>query len=122
MKLREAAIEAMVQESARARLSATWRTHATKDGHALQLRIVDSVDCAIVDDTKKGGKDVSPWKGPAEVVDLSQISRGTISLKTRAGKIVMVRTQNVRPHLHFFRWLGTSLTLTSWNVNVEVCY
>ena len=101
-RLREAAVEAMVQASAKTRLDATWRTHATRDGRSLQLKPGDSVDFNHRDKSKHGNKDKSRWRGPAEVFDVSQILRGTISIKTRAGKHIHVSTQDIRPHLSCF--------------------
>ena len=43
-RLREASVGAMVQASARARLSASWRTHSTQDGRQMNLKVGGEVE------------------------------------------------------------------------------
>ncbi len=104
--------------SARARINQTWRTKTTQDGRQLDLKLGDYVDYFRKDPTKRGGKDISGWYGPAKVVDLTRITRGSISIRSHAGSgpILEVRAQDVRPHLQFFVGLASTRSM-----NPAVC-
>ena len=106
-RLRQAAIACMVRESASKRHDATWRTHDTRDGHALELNPCDCVQYHYRDQCKRGGKKESSWREPAQVVEVSKMPRTAISLITPAGGYIRASEQNCRPHLHFFVGLAS---------------
>jgi len=76
-KLRELAVQAMVQGSAQARLNKSMHTKSTITAEALDLRLGENVDFH----RPPTSKDVSGWYGPAEVVNMNDVHRGTVTEK-----------------------------------------
>ena len=87
----------MVEGSAAARLGRALNTRTTQDARSSEFKVGDQVDFY----RPNTHKDVSGWWGPAEIFDLSQITRGQISIRFAARDYV-VSTRFVRPHMAFF--------------------
>ena len=96
-RLRELAVQAVVEGSAQARISRALNTRTTMAGEQLNLQLGDEVDFFREPSTK----DVSGWYGPATVVDLTNLSRGMITLRWLRG-LYEVAIRHVRRHLSYF--------------------
>ena len=101
-RLREVAVQAMIEGSARARLGRSTNTRTTMAAQQLDLKVGEEVDFYRTPNSK----DASGWYGPAEVVDVSRTIRGIVSLKWQS-RIMEVQLQNVRRHLHFLALLAS---------------
>ena len=113
-KLREIAVEAMVQGSAQSRLNAALRTRTTMDAKTLNLKVGDVVDFY----RSPVRKEDTGWFGPATVVDVSQSSRDIFSVRF-ATRIYQVSSSCIRRHLVFFVFLVSprlsSTPTRAWN-------
>ncbi len=76
-RLREASVQAIVEGSARARLSRATNTRTTASSSTLNLQVGEEIDFF----RQPGTKDTSGWYGPATVVDVSKAARGVITLR-----------------------------------------
>ena len=96
-RLREVSIQAMIEGSARARLGRAVNTRTTMAGQQLNLQVGEEVDFYRA----PSAKDSPGWSGPAEVIDVSRVSRGIVSVKWQS-KIMEVQLPHIRRHLHFW--------------------
>ena len=107
-RLREIAIQEMVEASAKARLGRALNTKSTPAAQKMELKIGDEVDFYRSPATK----DIPGWQGPATVVDISGITRGVFSLRWNS-RTMEVQTQRVRRHLYFWGLIQCSRRATS---------
>ena len=96
-RLREIALQQMIEGTARARLGRALNTKTLPAGQIEGYKVGEEVDFYRPPSTK----DVSGWMGPATVVDVSELSRGHISIRFQRGAIAR-RLADGRRHLHFF--------------------
>ena len=99
-RLREVSVQAMIEGSARARLGRAMNTRTTMAGQKLNLQVGEEVDFY----RKPSTKDTAGWSGPAEVIDVSRITRGIVSVKWQS-HVMEVELPNLRRHIHFFSLL-----------------
>ena len=95
-RLREIAIQQMIEGTARARLGRALRTKSLAPGEAENYQINEEVDYY----RPPTNKDTPGWTGPARITDLTQIQRGTIGINHQ-GKSITCRLGAVRRHLSF---------------------
>ena len=76
-RLRAAAVSTIVQGTAMDRLKLADRSKTRMAGELLDLQVGDSVDFW----RDPANKDTSGWRGPADVVDLGEMSEGNISVR-----------------------------------------
>ena len=95
-RLREIAIQQMIEGTARARLGRALRTKSLAPGEAENYQINEEVDYY----RPPSNKDTPGWTGPARITDLTQIQRGTIGINHQ-GKSITCRLGAVRRHLSF---------------------
>ena len=95
-RLREIAVQAMVEGTARARLGRALQTRSLPAGQAAKYELGQLVDYY----RKPNSKDISGWIGPATIIDITDLSRGTIGVKFQNNKM-NCRLGDVRRHLHF---------------------
>ena len=100
-RLREISIQAMVEGSARARLGRALNTRTTLSAQRLNLQVGEEVDVYRA----PSNKDSFGWEGPAEVIDVSRVMRGVVSVKHNS-HVKEVQLSNVRRHLHFITSLS----------------
>lgn len=95
-KLRELAISSMVQATAkeRARIAASTKTRVS--GELLALVPGDLVEFH----RPKHSKDVSGWKGPAIVTDVTNLERGQVAIRWQSG-IIFCRVPDIRRALMY---------------------
>ncbi len=101
-RLREISVQAMIEGSARARLGRALNTRTTMAGQKLNLHVGDEVDVYRA----PPNKDTSGWQGPAEVIDISRVTRGIVSVRWQS-KVLEVQIPHIRRHLHFLALLST---------------
>eukprot|EP00969_Alexandrium_andersonii_P352148 15437035-Alexandrium_andersonii.AAC.1 len=67
----------MVEGTAQARIKRAMRTKTQVPGQAHDYKLGE-----LVDFYRAGGsKDTSGWKGPAKIIDASNISRGSVTIR-----------------------------------------
>ena len=101
-RLREVAVQAMIEGSARARLGRSMNTRTTASAQNLNLQVGEEVDYF----RQPSQKDTSGWIGPATVVDVSRAARGVVSVRYQS-RVLEVQLQHVRRHLHYFALLSS---------------
>ena len=107
-RLREVAVQQMVEGTARARLGRALKTKTLAAGEAENYRVGEEVDYYRPPNTK----DVSGWTGPATITDLTHISHGTIGIRHQ-GKHLHCRIGDIRRHLSFLCFESAVLAVSS---------
>ena len=95
-RLREIAIQQMIEGTARARLGRALNTKTLAPGEAENYQVGEEVDFY----RPPSNKDVSGWTGPAKVVDVSTYNKGTISI-SHQGRPIICKLGEVRRHISF---------------------
>ena len=101
-RLREVSVQAIVEGSARARLSRAMNTRTTMSAQTLNLKTGEEVGF----DRGQHQKDTPGRFGPAVVADVSNAHRGSYSVRWN-NRLIDVRLQDIRRHLHYFTLLVT---------------
>ena len=103
-RLREIAIQAIVEGTARERMKRALHTPTSVSGEELELKVGEAVEYF----RPAEGKESSGWRGPATVVDLtSRLEHGRIGIRTRADNVITCRVQDVRRCLAY--WASPSI-------------
>eukprot|EP00971_Amphidinium_carterae_P153346 3039947-Amphidinium_carterae.5 len=76
LRARELALQNITEINAKKRVQAADKSRSTIAGEELNLKAGDQVEFW----TKPSNKDVSGWKGPALVVDITRLAHGTVGL------------------------------------------
>ena len=92
-RLRQLAIEAFVQATAKYRVRRSLKTNPTLAAERMDLNNNDKIDFF----RKPAVKDQPAWIGPATIVDLSDIERGYVGAKYN-NRLLTLNTQDVRHH------------------------
>ena len=92
----------MVEGTAQARVKRALATKTMPAGQSFEYKIGDIVDFHRTASTK----DASSWKGPAKVIDNTNITRGTLTIRYQRDMPIEVRLQDVRRHLDYFCFLA----------------
>ena len=95
-RLREIAIQQMIEGTARARLGRALNTKTLAPGEAANYQINEEVDFY----RPPSNKDTPGWTGPARIVDLTQIHRGTIGIDHQ-GRNMVCKIGDLRRHLAY---------------------
>ena len=93
--LRAIHIQAMVEGTARARVQRALQTRTLPAGQGRGLKIGEFVDAR----RNTNVKDVTSWKGPAKVIDNTDIERGIVTIRYQMDLPIEVRLQDIRQHL-----------------------
>ena len=96
LRLREMSVAAMINATARNRLSVAERTQTRRDGREHEFKLGDLVDVYRKQDGHHA-KDRTGWRGPCTVVDLTEIERGQLSVKWN-GSVMLASSGTTRPH------------------------
>ena len=110
-RVREIAIQAMIEGTAHRRLLQALNTRTLPPGEAQELKPGDSVEYY----RPTGNKDVSGWKGDAEVQSIGFIKDGIIKIK-HGRNIMSCRAGDVRRSLDYLVFL-TRENHPGWSVN-----
>ena len=100
-RLRQIAVQTIVQKSASERLSRSLNTKTTVPAQKYDYKVGDKVDFY----REPSAKDTSGWFGPAPVTDVSRAERGIISIRWLS-KPLEVQLTHVRKHLYFLCFLA----------------
>jgi hypothetical protein len=100
-RLREIAVQAMVDGTARARLGRALTTRTLAPGEAEGYQLGEEVD---IFRHQGQSKDVSGWHGPCNIVDLTRVDRGIIVVRSN-NQVKDVKCGDVRRHLAFLCFL-----------------
>ena len=87
----------MIEGSARARLGRAVNTRTVMAGQKLNLQVGDEVDFYRA----PSAKDSPGWSGPGEVIDVSRVTGGVVSIRWQT-KVLEVQLPYLRRHLHFW--------------------
>lgn len=104
-RVREIAVNAMVDGTATARLGRVMNTRTLPAGQREGYEVGEEVDIY----KPPGTKDVSGWHGPAQIVDITNISRGILSVKSN-NIIKDAKLGDVRRHLQFLVFLSATVS------------
>lgn len=91
-RLREIAIQCIVEASAQDRLKRASNTITKPAAEEFGYRLGEQVEYWRA----PLSKDVSGWRGPATVCDLSRLEHGRIGIRTRSDNVITCRIQDVR--------------------------
>ena len=97
-RLREIAVESMVQETAKVRAERALNTRSLPAGQREDYKMGERVDFYRPSSTKEA----SGWIGPAKVLDPTHMHRGTVTIK-HIHRPIEVRVGDLRKHIAF--WL-----------------
>ena len=100
-RMREIAIQSIMQETAKVRISRALSTPTLEAGEREQYKAGDQVDYH-----HKDIKDRSGWIGPATVVDATHIQRGTVTVK-HLTRPIEIKLGSLRRHSEFLVFLAT---------------
>ena len=101
-RMREISIQAMVEGTAQARVKRALSTNTIPAGQIHDYKICDLVDFHRAPSTK----DASGWRGPAKIIDNTNITRGTLTVRYQRDMPLEVRLQDVRRHLDYFSFVA----------------
>eukprot|EP00971_Amphidinium_carterae_P150402 2981991-Amphidinium_carterae.2 len=101
-RLREVALQSMIEHTARERIRRAKAAHTRPSGEQMELVLGQEVDYFRQDAT--AGREVSSWRGPATVIDLTRLTHGRVGLRTSSDRVIAVRAGDVRPRLVY--WLN----------------
>lgn len=96
-KIRELAVQTITEQTARERLRVASRTPTRVTGEELELKVGDEVEYF----REPSHRDISGWRGPATVVDLTRLEHGRVGIRTSTDQVLNCRTQDVRPRLAY---------------------
>ena len=96
VRLREIAIATIAESQASQRLKQAERSNSRLTGELLDLRCGEPVDIF----RQPQNKDLTGWRGPAQLVDVSTIPHGHVSVRW-GGRTMSVRMQDLRRSVLF---------------------
>ena len=85
----------MVAGTATSRLQRAWKTRTAPAGQSHNCKFGGLVDFHRV----MGSTDASVWKGPAKIIDTTNISRGTVTVRYMRDLPNEARVQDVIQHM-----------------------
>ena len=106
-RMRDIIIQAMVEGTAQARVRRALGTKTRSAGQGYDYKIGDLVDFHRAPSAKY----VSGWKGPAKIIDNTNLTRGTLTIRYQRDLPIEVRLQDMRRHLDFFCLLSAPNSL-----------
>ena len=96
-RIRELAIQTITEQTARDRLRVALKTPTKPTGQELEFKVGDSVEYF----REPSHRDVSGWRGPATVVDLTRLEHGRVGIRTSTDHVLNCRLQDVRHRLTY---------------------
>ena len=72
----------------------------------MEFKVGDSVEYF----REPSNKDISDWRGPATIVDMSRLESGRVGIRTSADQILNCRTQDIRHRLAYLAELSTEMS------------
>eukprot|EP00439_Symbiodinium_sp_Y106_P057262 s2270_g8.t1 len=96
-RLREIAVQAIAEGTAKERMRRALNTQTRPAGEELEYKIGQQVDWF----REPPSRDVSGWRGPGTIVDLSRIEHGRVGVRTSTDQVITCRLQDIRHSLAF---------------------
>ena len=96
-RLREIAVQAIAEGTARERLKRAMTSQTRPAGEEMEYRLGQQVDWF----REPAGKDMSGWRGPGTVIDLTRLEHGRVGVRTSTDQVITVQLQDLRPSLTF---------------------
>ena len=106
-RMREISIQTMEEGTAQARVKRALNTKTRPAGQSHDYKMGELVGFHQAPSTKY----VSGWRGPANIIDNTNITRGTLTLRYQRDMPIEVRLQDVRRHLDYFSFMAAILSL-----------
>ena len=100
-RLRATAISTIAENTARERLRGALKTHTRPTGEELKFNVGDSVEYY----REPTNRDVSGWRGPAVIADLTRLEHGRLGVRTSTDQVINCRVQDVRHRLAYLQEL-----------------
>ena len=94
-RLREVAVQAIAEGTARERMRRAMNSQTRPAGVEHEFKIGDAVDYW----REPLGKDMSGWRGPATIVDLTRLEHGRVGIRTSTDQVLTCRLQDLRHSL-----------------------
>ena len=108
-RLREIAIQCIAEASAQDRLKRASHTLTKPAGEEFEYRLGEQVEYY----RPPMSKDVSGWRGPATICDLSRLEHGRVGIRTRSDNVLTCRLQDVRRCLAYMVDMESPLSSTA---------
>ena len=105
-RVRELAIQTITEETARQRLRTALKTPTRPSGEEMEFKVGDSVEYF----REPSNKDISGWRGPATIVDMSRLESGRVGIRTSTDQVLNCRTQDIRHRLVYLAELSTEMS------------
>ena len=105
-RVRELAIQTITEETARQRLRTALKTPTRPSGEEMEFKVGDSVEYF----REPSNKDISGWRGPATIVDMSRLESGRVGIRSSTDQILNCRTQDIRHRLVYLAELSTDMS------------
>ena len=96
-RLREIAVQAIAEGTARERIKRAIHTQTRPSGTECDYKVGDTVDWW----REPVHKDAPGWRGPGRIIDLSRLEHGRIGVRTSTDQVITCRLQDVRHSLAF---------------------
>ena len=96
-RLREIAVQSIAEGTAQERVKRAMNSQTRPSGEELEYKVGQQVDWCRA----PVSRDVSGWRGPGTVVDLSRIEHGRIGVRTSTDQVITCRLQDLRHSLTF---------------------
>lgn len=103
---REIAVQTIAEESARQRLRTAIKTPTRPAGEELECKVGDSVEYY----REPTNRDLSGWRGPATITDLTRLEHGRVAIRTNADQVLNCRVQDIRRRLAYLMELTAPMT------------
>ena len=105
-RVRELAVQTITEETARQRLRTALKTPTRPSGEEMEFKVGDSVEYF----REPSNKDISGWRGPATIVDMSRLESRRVGIRTNTDQILNCRTQDIRHRLVYLAELSTEMS------------
>ena len=105
-RLREIAIQAIVEASAQDRLKRASHTITKPAGEEFELKLGEEVEYY----RPPLSRDASGWRGPAVICDLTRLEHGRVGIRTRSDHVLTCRLQDIRRCLTYLAEMESPLS------------
>ena len=105
-RLREIAIQCIVEASAQDRLKRASHTLTKPAGEEFEYKLGEQVEYF----RPPASKDASGWRGPATICDLSRLEHGRVGIRTRGDNVLTCRLQDIRRCLAYMIDIESSIS------------
>ena len=105
-RLREIAIQCIIEASAQDRLKRASHTITKPAGEEFELKLGEEVEYY----RPPLSRDASGWRGPAVICDLTRLEHGRVGIRTRSDHVLTCRLQDIRRCLTYLAEMESPLS------------